>query len=105
MDNRYKKISQIKVTKTELKKAKDYFKGKMALLLESSDAKASFYGMQELIGKEILTPEKIYAKIDKITSADVLQVAKDIFQSRKLNLALIGPFRDANRFKKLLAKL
>jgi len=98
----YRKVSQKLVPKSELKKAKDYIKGKMALLLEPSDALASFYSEQELLEREILTPKEIYAKIDKVSSQDILKVAKDIFQLKKLNLALIGPFKDKNKFEKLL---
>jgi len=98
----YKKISQKGVGKNELKKAKDYTKGKMTLILETSDAQASFFGLQELLKKEILTPEEVYKKIDKITENDILKVARDIFKPEKLNLALIGPFKDKDRFQKLL---
>ena len=98
----YKKISQKRLSQQELKKAKDHVKGKMALILESSDALASFYGEQELLKKEILTPKEIYAKIDKISISDILKVARDIFQPKKLNLALIGPFKDKNKFRKIL---
>lgn len=98
----YKKISQKRVPKAELKKAKDYIKGKTALLLESSDAQASFYAGQELLEKKILTLEEIFKKIDKISQSDILKVAKDIFQPQKLNLALIGPFKDKTKFQQLL---
>lgn len=98
----YKRVTQRKVPQRELKKAKDYIKGKTALLLESSDAQASFYAGQELLEKKILTPKEIFAKIDKVRASDILRVARDIFQAQKLNLALIGPFQDKTRFKKLL---
>jgi len=98
----YKKVTQRKVPKDELKKAKDCIKGKTTLLLESSDAQASFYAGQELLEKKILTPEEIFAKIDKVAAEDILKVAKDIFQPKKLNLALIGPFKDKAKFQKLL---
>jgi len=98
----YRKISQNALSQAELKKAKDYVKGKMALILEPSDALASFYSEQELLEREILTPKEIYAKIDKVSSQDILKVAKDIFQLKKLNLALIGPFKDKRRFQRLL---
>jgi predicted Zn-dependent peptidase len=98
----FRKISQKKIPKTELKKAKDHIKGKLALFLESSDALASFYATQELFKKEILTPEQIYAKIDKVSIEDILRVARDIFQPQKLNLSLIGPFKDQNQFKNIL---
>ncbi len=98
----YKKLCREKVPQEELKKAKDYIKGKTALLLESSDAKASFFANQEILEKKILTPEQIFKKIDKVSSLDILKVARDIFQPSKLNLAIIGPFKDKERFQKLL---
>ncbi len=98
----YKKIARTKLPEKELKKAKDNLKGKMTLLLEASDAQASFYGTQELLEKKILTPEKIYREIDKVSLLDIQRVAKDIFQPQKLNLALIGPFKDKKIFEKIL---
>ena len=98
----YRKISQKKVPKSELKKAKDCLRGRMALILEPSDALSSFYGLQELLKKEILTPEEIYTKIDKVSANDILKVSQDIFQPNKLNLAIIGPFKDKAKFQQLL---
>ena len=98
----YKKISQKKIPQVELKKAKDNVKGRTVLELESSDAQASFYAGQELLEKKILTPDEIFAKIDKVRESDILKVARDIFQPKKLNLALIGPFEDKTKFEPLL---
>ena len=98
----YRKISRTKVPAEELKKAKEYIKGKTALLLESSDELAAFYGIQELLKKEILTLKELYAKIDKVTDKDVLAAAKDVFRPQNLNLALLGPFSNQKRFKELL---
>lgn len=98
----YKKISEKKVPEIELKKAKDYLKGKMSLLLEPSEAQASFYATREMLEKEILTPEEVFEKIDKVTADDILNLAKEIFRPNKLNLVLIGPFKDKKRFEKIL---
>ncbi len=98
----YKKISQKKIPASELKKAKDNLKGKLALTLESSDAQASFYAGQEILEKRILSPEELFKKIDKVSVNDILKVAKDIFRPDRLNLALIGPFKNKNKFRKLL---
>jgi len=98
----YRKLCKVKVSDSELKKAKDYTKGKMVLGLESSDAQASFYGSQELLRNEILTIEEIFKRIDKVKSSDIMRVAKDIFKDEKLNLAIIGPFEDNKQFKKIL---
>jgi predicted Zn-dependent peptidase len=87
----YRKIKREGVSKSELKKAKDCLKGKMNILLESSDAKASFFATQEILEKRILTPEQIFKKIDKVSQNDILKLAREIFRPEKLNLALIGP--------------
>jgi predicted Zn-dependent peptidase len=87
----YKKIKREGVSKSELKKAKDCLKGKMNILLESSDAKASFFATQEILEKKILTPEQIFKKIEKVSQSDILKLAREIFRPEKLNLALIGP--------------
>jgi predicted Zn-dependent peptidase len=101
----YKKISQIKVSTGELKKAKDYIKGKAALELESSDARASFYAGQELLEKRILTQEEIFKKIDKVSASDILKVARDIFNPKNMNLALIGPIREKEKFNNNFLKI
>ena len=98
----YKKISQEKIPSSELKKAKENIKGRLSMSLEGSDVRAAFFGTQELLEGKILTPKEVYKEIDKVTVNDILKVAKDIFRPEKLNLALIGPFKDKEKFKKLL---
>jgi predicted Zn-dependent peptidase len=98
----YKKIIDEGIPEEELKKAKENIKGKMALTFEASDVEASFYGMQLLLEKKIKTPEEIYAEIDKIEAVDIVNFAKQIFTNDKLNLALVGPFKDENEFKQIL---
>ena len=98
----YKRIREKKVSEDELKKAKDNIKGGTLLEMESSDAQASFYAGQEILTNKILTLEQKFAKIESVTVGDVQRVAKDIFKPEKLNLALIGPFKDKERFDKLL---
>lgn len=77
----------------ELRRAKDYARGKMVLGLEDSYRTASFYASQELLRKEIETPEEVLAKIEAVTAEDIQRVAKDIFVNQKLNLAIVGPFK------------
>jgi len=95
-------MAKQKIGQEELKKAKDYFKGKMILSLESSDDKATHFGLQELLMNKILTIEEVFAKIDKVSSLDLQKAAKEMFQEENLNLALIGPLKEEKQFKKLL---
>ncbi len=98
----YGKVRDIRVTPEELRRAKDYAKGRMALSLEDSFRVASFYAAQELLRKEIETPDDVLARIEKVTAEDVQRVAKDIFVNQKLNLAIIGPFKNPDQFSSLL---
>jgi len=98
----YKNIRDKKISKEELQKAKDYLKGSLSLSLESSDAQASFYAFQELLTGKILTAEEKLKMIDKIKREDIQNVAKEIFQPQKLNLALIGPHKNDKIFKEIL---
>ncbi len=98
----YKNIRDKKISKEELQKAKDYIKGNLILGLESSDALASFYAFQELLTGKILTLKEKFEMIDKVDREDVKNVAEELFQPKNLNLALIGPHKDAQSFKKIL---
>ena len=97
--NEYKDLKNNKVSEGELKKAKDYIRGTMALSLDSTDAKASFYATQEVIEKEILTIEEKLKVIDKVSIDDIKRVAEDIFKNNKLNLSIIGDIKESEREK------
>jgi predicted Zn-dependent peptidase len=98
----FKKITTRKVTKKELKKAKEYLKGKMLMSLESSSAQASFFGDQELFKGKIDMPEILFSKIDKVGQDDIIKTAKNIFANKGLNLALIGPHKNLEELKNML---
>ncbi len=100
--NEYKRIKEEKVSDKELKRAKDYLKGKTVISLESSDSMASFTANQEISTGKILTMAEKFDKIDAVTADSVQIVAKDIFIDNKLNLALIGPFKNKRIFNKIL---
>jgi len=99
----YQKMATEKVTEKELQKAKNYIKGKMVMGMEASDEVAMFFIGQELARKEILKRAEIFARIDQVKVEDILAVAKDIFQNKKLNLAIIGPHKNSDKLQKLLS--
>jgi len=100
----YKDLRDKKITAKELKKAKDYLRGTMALSLDATDAQASFFAMQEVTEQNILTPEEKLKIIDKVTVSDINKIAKDIFSPEKLNLAVIGPIeeKESDKLKQIL---
>ena len=88
------------VADKELKKVKDYIGGHMLLGLESSDSIAEFVGVQEILNRPIKLPKEFIKEINAVTPKDILRVSKQIFKNEKLNLAIIGPFKDGKKFSK-----
>ena len=91
-----------KINEDELNKVKEYLIGNMKLSLESSDDIANFYGGQELLKRELKNAEEKAAEIRKVTAKQIQILANEIFKDEKLNLALIGPFKDKEKFLKIL---
>ncbi len=96
-------LKQVLVNEDELEKVKEYLIGNMKLSLESSDDIANFYGGQELLKKEIKNIEDKAREIRKVTAKDIQNIARDIFKNEKLNLAIIGPFKEKSSFLKILS--
>ncbi len=86
----------------ELSKVKEHLSGTMYLGLESSDDLAEYYGMQEVLRRDIRTPKEKEKLIRAVTAEDIRTIARKIFIEKNLNLALIGPFKDGSEFKKVL---
>lgn len=95
-------IATNKVGQVELTKAKEYIKGKMILSWEDSRTVAISYGLDELGEGRVRTNEEILKKIDAVTAEDILRLANFLFTASKLNLAVIGPFKDKLHFEKIL---
>ena len=90
------------MSEKELQKAKDYIKGKAIMGMEASDEVAMFFIDQEVMKRKILTLEEKFRLIDKVTADDILRVAKDVFQNKKHNLAVIGPHKDKIKLERTL---
>ncbi|MFA6297312.1 MAG: pitrilysin family protein [Candidatus Paceibacterota bacterium] len=97
-----KKITSELVSPEELRKAKDFKIGNLFLNLETSDSFADFYGYQEIYREEVLSPEEVVRRIEAVTVEEVQSVARDIFQSLTMNLAIVGPHKDTEKFRNLL---
>jgi predicted Zn-dependent peptidase len=98
----YNKLKTEKVAQDELRRAKQYLKGTMALKLESSMAVADFLGEQELLDRKIYNVEEIKANIDAVTADDLQKLAGEIFVDSGLNLAMVAPYKNENEFLKIL---
>lgn len=98
-----RKLKDTPVGPAELQKAKDHLTSGIVLGLETSDQIASFYGEQEILKGKFTSPEDYIKKIKRVTPRQVQEVAKLLFKTEKLNLAIIGPYKDEASLLKLLA--
>jgi predicted Zn-dependent peptidase len=96
------RIKSFLVDPKELKKAKEYIKGKNTLALEDNQVKLDWYLEQEAFNKKVQSPAEYFAEIDKVTTQDVRDVAKYFFQKKKVTLAVIGPYKSEKSFKKIV---
>jgi len=82
------------VSEKELRKAKEHWLGNFFMALENSDVLAAYYSEQEILGLKIKTPKEVEKIIQKIKAEDIRKVMKSIVKDDRLNLALIGPFKN-----------
>jgi len=90
------------ISKNELTKAKEFYKGHMSLSLESTKWLNYFFGYEEVKGGKINTPEAVFEAIDKVSSEEIVAVARDIFKPERVNLAIVGPHKDSAIFESIL---
>lgn len=84
------------IPEPELRKTKEYCKGRMLLRMEDTRSVSSWLGGQEFLLGNILTIEQVIARIDAISASDIMRIARQIFQGDKLNLAVVGPVDEAS---------
>ncbi len=96
------KVKTKKISAAELNKAKSYIKGTKTLSLETSDEVAGNAASSLINTGKIRLLEDIVEGIDKVSAADVQRVARDIFKTSGLNLAIIGPHTHKDSLLRLL---
>lgn len=97
-----RKLKKNGITNAELKKAKEYIKGKIALGLEDPHDKMEWYLGQEAFLGRIKTVKQTFEDLDRVTLDEVQVVINDIIDNDNLNLAVIGPYQDQKIFESRL---
>ena len=88
-----RKIAAEPVPADELEKARGYAKGRFVLRLESPQGTIQYGLRREVLEGEIEEPDELLRQLDEVTVEDVQRVAKDLFEDKRLYLALVGPVR------------
>ena len=89
------------VPEDELRKAKNFAKGRFVLQLENPQGLILFGLRREVLEQDAPNVEEVLAGLEAVTADDVGRVARELIADERLRLAVIGPFDDAERFERL----
>jgi len=101
-----REISRLKtdlVDPDELGRAKENLKGRLYLSLEESFNVAEYLANEELLLGKIDDPDVLIKKYEKVTAQDLQKFANEFFVAKNLNLAIIGPFKEKEKYQKILS--
>jgi predicted Zn-dependent peptidase len=87
----------------ELRRCKNYLKGRLVLQLEDPRGLLMFGLRREVLENRLAEPEELLEAIEAVTADDIQRLAQQIIVDDGLNFALVGPFDDQQRFLDLLA--
>ncbi len=96
------RIRREPVSKEELKRAKEYYKGQLLFALEDTMTHMLWLGEKIITGEKWFDVKKILDRIDKVTRDDIMRVSKKIFNDKNLNLAIIGPVKEDEKLREVL---
>lgn len=88
-----RRIKSDMISELELQKAKDYIKGRIALGLEDSQEKLNWFMERYAVCDKVKTPTDFFKQIDRVSAKQIQEVAKNIFQSKSMSLAMVGPLK------------
>ena len=88
------------VTPQELKNAKTFVRGQLSIQLENSSSRAEWLARQFLFQKTVLDSHDYLKRIQRVTSAEMKRVAKEVIDFSKMSLAAVGPYKDREDFLK-----
>jgi predicted Zn-dependent peptidase len=99
----FRKLAAERVPDDELRRCKNYLKGRMVLQLEDPKGLLMFGLRREVLEDRVAEIDEILEGIERVTAEDIQRLARQIVVDDGLNLAIVGPFDDEQRFLDILA--
>ena len=88
--NELRRLKEETVSDVELKRAKDQVKSNMVIGLESSGSRMANLARQQMYFGRFFGVDEIMEQIDVVTTGDVQDLARELFQPETLALTLLG---------------
>ncbi len=99
----YEKCAADGITEDELRRAKDFLKGKITLSMEDSEERAHFFGKQQLLYPQVRDLPEYFKEIESVTTGQVNKLAGRTLTTDKLRLVVIGKEKDESALLKLIS--
>jgi predicted Zn-dependent peptidase len=90
------------ITEDELRRAKDFLKGKVTLSMEDSEERAHFFGKQQLLYPVVRDLPEYFTQIEKVTTAQINKLASKLLQTDRFRLVVIGKENDKKKLAELI---
>jgi predicted Zn-dependent peptidase len=88
-------LKKAPVPEAELRRAKDHLKGSLMLSLENTASRMSHLARQEIYFDRHFGLDETLAGVERVTDADLLRVASDLFADGSLAATVLGPVAPA----------
>jgi predicted Zn-dependent peptidase len=85
-----RRLKEETVSDVELKRAKDQVKSNMVIGLESSGSRMANLARQQMYFGRFFGVDEMMAEIEAVTTADVQELAQELFQPETMALTLLG---------------
>jgi predicted Zn-dependent peptidase len=94
----FRKLAAEPVPEDELRRCKNYLKGRMVLQLEDPKGLLMFGLRREVLENQLVEIDEVLEGVERVTAQDIQRVAREVIVSDQMNFALVGPFDDHARF-------
>lgn len=91
------RLSRRRVQDRELRKAQQFFSGRLWLALEDSNAVAGWFGAQEILQDRVIMPEEAITAVNGVDADDIRRVARTYLHPDLMRVAAVGPTRALTR--------
>lgn len=78
------------ISEKELVKAKSFLRGKTLVLMDDPSAQAAFFAKRFLFDHEVVEPEEILKRYEKVNKDELVAIARELFKKEKINFVVMG---------------
>jgi predicted Zn-dependent peptidase len=98
----YEEAAKNGVTDIEVRRAKDFLKGKVTLSMEDSEERAHFFGKQQLLYPKVRDLNDYFAEVENVSTDQINKLANQLLQKDRFRLVVIGKEKDEKKLEDLI---